>query len=108
MIEPLSVESRIKADDEARQKRMERWRTVFGSELGMETLLDILSALHCLETAVPTQEVIYRQNVGHWILAELGIMQSGQEDALVKALFSIPPRLNKALDTFMAQQGIKE
>jgi hypothetical protein len=89
-------------EDEAQGKaaieRMDRWRRVFEGEDGEQVLLELLDALHCLSAVPPTQEVIIRQNVGHWILGQLGIMQPGQEHELVRALYSIPPRPPRVAD----------
>lgn len=78
------------------EERMQRWRRVFGTEDGKEVLIDLLGELHCLSTEAPTQEVIIRKNVGQWILSELGIMQPGQERALVDAYMGILPRATSA------------
>jgi hypothetical protein len=77
-------------NDKARE-RMLRWRRVFATDEGRDVLIELLSELHCLSTDAPTVEVIIRENVGKWILAELGIFQPGQERALVDAYLGIDP-----------------
>ena len=87
--------------DPLAEERMAKWRIVFGTDEGRDVLGQILSELHCLETVPPTPEVIIRQNIGHWILAELGVMQPGQERAIVDAYFALSPRSSNAVLNFL-------
>jgi hypothetical protein len=75
------------------ENRREKYRMVFGSEIGLEVLTDILDACHLGQPLnADNPQFIGEYNAGARILAILGAFESSEVlPKTVSALFSVTP-----------------
>jgi hypothetical protein len=74
----------------------EKYRSVFGTEMGREVLVDILTMTHFGETLnADNPHRVMEYNVGVAIMAKMGIFSPGTKMQVVRALASVVPNQNK-------------